>query len=60
MSASLKGPWNLYVKQQTTVIQETSFLCRATGKPCVNATEFGYCKLTACTNSEAWNRRAEK
>ena len=59
MSASLRGPWNLYVEQQTTITNKTSYLCRATGRPCVNATELGYCKITACTNMEDLNRRAE-
>lgn len=59
MSEPLMGPWNYYALRQTTAIQKTSFLCRATGKPCSNATDLGYCKLTACTNNEAWNRRAE-
>lgn len=59
MSESLHGPWNLYVEQQTTITKETNYYCRSTGKPCANATDLGYCKLTVCTNNDAWNRRAE-
>ena len=59
MSEPLMGPWSYYVPQKTTATQETGFLCRATGKPCPNATDLGYCKLTACTNNEEWNRRAK-
>lgn len=59
MSELLQGPWNLYVEQQTTITKETNYLCRSTGKPCPNATDFGYCKLTVCTNNEELDRRAE-
>ena len=59
MRESPHGPWSLHVEEQTTITKETNYLCRSTGKPCVNATDLGYCKLTACSNSEAWNRRAE-
>ena len=40
--------WDYYQPQQTTATGTTNFLCRSTGKPCQNATEYGCCKLTIC------------
>lgn len=42
-----------YHQQQTTATVTTNFLCRSTGKPCPNATEYGYCKQTVCNNGGA-------
>lgn len=42
-----------YYQQPTRSVATTdgtAFMCRSTGKPCQNATEYGYCKQTVCTN----------
>ena len=44
--------WDYYQPQQTTATVKTNFLCRSTGKPCPNATEYGYCKQTVCNSRE--------
>ena len=41
-----------WVPEQTTSTVTTAFCCRQTGKQCPNSTEYGYCKLTYCTESE--------
>lgn len=45
--------WDYHQPQQTTATGTTNYLCRSTGKPCQNATEYGYCKQTVCNNSGA-------
>ena len=58
--------WGYHPSQQTAATGSTNYLCRSTGKPCPNATEYGYCKQTVCNSfgaepkevCEAWNRRA--
>ena len=39
--------------QSATTNVGTHFLCRSVGKPCQNATEYGYCKQTICNNCGA-------
>lgn len=36
--------------QSATIDVGTTFMCSSTGKPCQNATDYGYCKQTVCTN----------
>ena len=51
--------WDYHQPQQTTATGTTNYLCRSTGKPCPNATEYGYCKQTVCNNCGAENEKGE-
>lgn len=46
--------WDYNQPQQTAATGSTNYLCRSTGNPCPNATEYGYCKQTVCNNSGEW------
>lgn len=45
--------WDYHQPQQTTATGSTNYLCRSTGTPCPNATEYGYCTQTVCNNCGA-------
>lgn len=52
--------WDYHQTQQTTATGSTNYLCRSTGKPCPNATEYGYCKQTICNSCGCMEQEGEQ